>query len=280
LSTLGKILTVLVVVVSIAVAVLVSTEVVLRENWKGRYDEEHRLFQKALEQRDSAVQQRDKKYSEWMAHRAQLEQRINTLTSNVNDKTNTITLITEENKSQEKRLQELVEQIKGLNDSLAKEVAQRDAWRAERDAANKAKDELEVMYSETDARLRAALADLQNLKENLRATSERLAAAQSTLEYVRTQPGVQMPKDVPAVPTTQIKGLVKSADNEARVAEINLGTDDGVVEGMKFFVYNEAQSKYLATLKVTKVSSDSAAGELSVIRGDVRVNDHVTNRFE
>ena len=64
------------------------------------------------------------------------------------------------------------------------------------------------------------------------------------------------------------------------MAEITLGSDDGVVEGMKFFVYNEAQNKYLATLEITKVSSDSAAGELSVIRGDVKVNDHVTNRFE
>jgi len=280
LSTLGKILTVLVVVVSIAVAVLVSTEVVLRENWKARYDEQQRLFQKALEQRDLAIQQRDKKYSEWMAHRAQLEQRINTLTSTLNDKNNTITLVTEENKSQEKRLQELSVALTDLKETLAKEQAQRDTWRAERDAAVKAKHELEVMYSETDARLRDALADLQNLKENLRQTRERLAAAESTIEYLRTQPGVEMPKEVPAVPTTPIKGLVKSADNEARVAEITLGSDDGVVEGMKFFVYNEAQNKYLATLEITKVSSDSAAGELSVIRGDVKVNDHVTNRFE
>ena len=280
MSTLGKILTVLVVVVSIAVAVLVSTEVVLRENWKARYDEQQRLFQKALEQRDLAIQQRDKKYSEWMAHRAQLEQRINTLTSTLNDKNNTITLVTEENKSQEKRLQELSVALTDLKETLAKEQAQRDTWRAERDAAVKAKHELEVMYSETDARLRDALADLQNLKENLRQTRERLAAAESTIEYLRTQPGVEMPKEVPAVPTTPIKGLVKSADNEARVAEITLGSDDGVVEGMKFFVYNEAQNKYLATLEITKVSSDSAAGELSVIRGDVKVNDHVTNRFE
>jgi len=280
LSTLGKILTVLVVLVSIAVAVLVSSEVVLRENWKARYDAEHGLYQKALEQRDHAVQQRDKAYAGWEAHRAQLEQTINTLTSNVNDKTNTISLLTEENKSQEKRLQELIEQLTGLKDSLAKEVATRDEYRNERDEAVKAKHELETMYSQLDAKYRAALDDIQNLKENLRQAREELAAATSKLAHVATQPGVVIPKEVPAVPTQKIKGLITSADNEARVAEINLGSDDGVVRGMKFYVYNEDQSRYLATLLVTRVSNDSAAGELSVIRGDVRVNDHVTNRFE
>jgi len=280
LSTLGKILTVLVVLVSVAVAVLVASEVVLRENWKARYDEEHGLFQKALEQRDHAVQQRDKEYANWEAHRAQLEQKINTLTSGLNDKTNTISLLTEENNSQEKRLQELVEQLKGLKDSLAQEVATRDGYRNERDQAVKAKHELETMYAELDAKYRQAMDDIQNLRENLRQANEELAAVKSKLAYVLQQPGVEMPKEVPAVPDQRIKGLVTSADNEARVAEINLGSDDGVVKGMKFYVYNEGQSKYLATLEVTRVSNDSAAGELSVIRGDVKVNDHVTNRFE
>jgi myosin heavy subunit len=277
---LGKILTVLVVLVSIAVAVLVTSEIVLKKDWKAAYDEEHRLYDKALAQRDHAIQQRNKEYADWEAHRARLEQQINTLTSNVNDKTNTISLLTEENKSQEKRLQELIEQLKGLKESLAKEVATRDDYRNERDEAIKAKHELETMYAQLDAKYRAAVDDNQNLRENLRQAREEIAALSSKLAYVQQQPGVEMPREVPAVPTQQIKGLVTSADNEARVAEINLGTDDGVVKGMKFYVYNEDQSKYLATLQVTRVSNDSAAGELSVIRGDVKVNDHVTNRFE
>ena len=280
MSTLGKILTVLVVLVAIAVAVLVSSEVVLRENWKERYEEEHALFQKALKQRNSAMQQRDKEYADWEAHRAQLEQQINTLTNALNDKTNAVSILTQEKTNQEKRLQDLVTQITGLKESLAKQVATIDEYRNERDQATTAKHELETMYAELDAKYRAAVDDIQNLRENLRQAKEELAAAQSKLSYVSQQPGVQMPREVPAVPTQQIKGLVTSADNEARVAEVNLGSDDGVVKGMTFYVYNEDKSKYLATLEVTRVSNDSAAGELSVIRGDVKVNDHVTNRFE
>jgi len=280
LSTLGKILTVLVVLVSVAVAVLVSSEVVLRENWKARYEEEHRLFTKALEQRDEAIQQRDKTRADWEAERLRLEQRINALTTSLNEKEATNKVLMQENKSQEQRLQELVEQLKGLKESLAQEVAMRDKWRAERDAAMKAKDELETMYAQLDAKYRAALADLANAKENLRQTRERLAAAESRIAFYEQQPGIKIPKEVPAVPTQRLKGLVKSVDNEAQVAEITLGSDDGVVKGMKFYIYNPDKSKYLATLEITKVSKDSAAGKLSVVRGDVKVNDHVTNRFD
>lgn len=281
MSTLGKILTVLVVLVSIAVAVLVASEIVLREKWKDRYDEEVRITQKALEERDSAFQQRDKVKGDWDADRALKQQQIETLNNELALKNNTLTTVQTEKENQEKRLQELSEQLKGLNDTLAKEVAQRDAWRKERDDALKAKDDLFTMYSQLEAKYRTSLADLQNLRENLRQTAEQLAAAESRIEYIKQQvPDLKLPQEVPAVPTTKITGMITKADNEARVVEINLGEDDGVVKGMKFYVFNSDQNKYLATLLINMVSKKSAAGELSVIRGSVKVNDHVTNKFE
>jgi len=281
LSTLGKILTVLVVLVSIAVGVLVTTEVVLRENWRQRYEEEHRQYDKALQQRDQYMQQRDAVQGKWDADAALKQQQIETLNNELALIKNTNTTLRGENENQEKRLQELTTALEGLKVSLAKEVADRNAWRKERDDARKEKDDLLTMYTQLEAKYRAALADLSNSKENLLQTAERLAAAESRLEHIRvTYPDVKPPEEVPALPTAKVQGMVTKADNEARVAEINLGTDDGVVKGMKFLVYNKGENKYLATLLVNMVSNNSAAGELSVIRGTVKVNDHVTNRFE
>jgi hypothetical protein len=137
------------------------------------------------------------------------------------------------------------------------------------------------MYAETESRLRAVQADNANLKEGLRLAREQAAALESRLAYIdQNYPQVKLPPQVPAVPNRPVGGLVTKADNEAKVAEVNLGADDGVVKGMKFFVYNKAEMKYLATLTINMVSKQSAAGELSVIRGTVKANDHVTNRFE
>jgi len=281
LSTLGKILTVLVALVSVVVAVLVAREFVLSRDWKNAYDEEVKLFDRALQERDMAIDQRDTDRAERMAEKAGLEQKINTQEDEINLRINTIKILTTEKENQEKRLQELAEQYKGLNETAAKLMGEKDLWRKERDDATKKADQLTIMYSELEAKFRTAQADLANLKELLRQTQEAKASLESRLTWITTNhPEVKLPAQVPAVPTAKIDGLVTKADGEAKTATINVGSDRGVVKGMKFFVYNSTEMKYLATLTVNLVSANSAAGELSVIRGTVKANDHVTNRFE
>ena len=280
MSTLGKILTVLVVLVSMAVAVLISTEIVMRDNWKVTYEKERANFQKALEQRDEAFQQRDAKVAEFLANLAQKDQQINSLKTALATRESTIQTLTGEKENQEARLQELVEKVAGLEKALNQEIAMRQTWRSERDTAMKQKDDLEMAYTQLEAKYRAALADLQNAEENLRQTGERLTAAEGKIAWYEQQPGVKKAEQVQPVPTAKIHGMVTKADNEARVAEVNLGSDDGVVKGMTFYIFNKDQTKYLATLEINMVSNKGAAGQLTVVRGDVKVNDYVTNRFE
>ena len=280
MSTLGKILTVLVVVVSIAVAVLVSTEVVLRENWKARWEQERANFQEALRQRDEAIQQRDTKVSEYLATLAHKDQQINSLKTALATRESTIQTMTAERENQEKRLQELTQNLTNLQKDLQNEIAMRETWRKERDTAMKQKDDLEMAYSQLEARLRAREADLQNATENVRQLRERAASLEGKIAWYEQQPGVKKAEQVQPVPGEKLRGVITKADNEARVAEISLGSDDGVVKGMTFYIFNQDQTQYLATLEINMVSNERSAGQLTVIRGDVKVNDHVTNRFE
>ena len=281
MSTLGKILTVLVVLVSVAVAVLVTTQVFLSQNWKDLYEKEVGLFNQALQQRDNAFQQRDKTRGDWDADKAAKDQAINTLTDELNVRKGTITTLTTDKENQEKRLAELAETAKGLDTSLKSLVTEKDSWRKERDDAMKKAEDLMTMNSELDQQLRVARADLAALKETLRQATEEKAAVESKIAWVlQNYQDVKLPQQVPAVPSEKMKGIVTAADNEAKTATINLGADDGVVKGMKFLVYNAATDKYLATLTVGMVSKNSAAGDLTVIRGSVKANDNVTNRFE
>jgi hypothetical protein len=278
---LGKILTVLVVLVSVAVAVLVTTQVFLSQNWKDLYEKEVGLFNQALQQRDNAFQQRDKTRGDWDADKAAKDQAINTLTDELNVRKGTITTLTTDKENQEKRLAELAETAKGLDTSLKSLVTEKDSWRKERDDAMKKAEDLMTMNSELDQQLRVARADLAALKETLRQATEEKAAVESKIAWVlQNYQDVKLPQQVPAVPSEKMKGIVTAADNEAKTATINLGADDGVVKGMKFLVYNAATDKYLATLTVGMVSKNSAAGDLTVIRGSVKANDNVTNRFE
>lgn len=281
MSTLGKILTVLVVLVAVAVAVLVTTQVFLSQNWKDLYEKEVGLFNQALQQRDSAFQQRDKTRGDWDTDKAAKDQIINTLTDELNVRKGTITTLTTDKENQEKRLAELAETAKGLDTSLKSLVTEKDAWRKERDDAMKKAEDLMTMNTDQDTKLRTANSDLAACKEMLRQATEEKAAVESKIAWIlQNFHDVKLPQQVPAVPSEMIKGIVTAADNEAKTATINLGADNGVVKGMKFLVYNAAEGKYLATLTVGMVSKNSAAGDLTVIRGSVKANDNVTNRFE
>lgn len=281
MSTLGKILTVLVAVASIAVAVLVSREFVAREDWRAAYEGKAKQYDRALSQRDTAIEKAKQAKQQMGLTQANLQAKIDTLAGELALRNNTIAGLQEEKTNQDKRLQQLATSLEGLNKTTAELVAQRDAWRKERDDAMGKADTLTGMYAELEAKHKTALAQLQDLKEDLRQAREEKSAIESKLAWLnQNHPEVRFPEKVPAVPVRKLEGLVTNVDEAARVAEINLGSDDGVVSGMKFYVYDQGLRRYLATLTVSKVSSDSAAGELGVVRGKVETNSHVTNRFD
>jgi len=280
LSTLGKILTVLIVVVSIAVAVLVAREFALSDNWHARYQEEVKLFGKALEQRDSAIQQRDDAKRTADANKAVDQQQIETLADELALRNNTIASLREQIENQEKRLQELAEQYAGIKDSFAKLMQERDGWRLERDDARKEADTLRQMYTELEGKWRVLLAQFADSKETLRKADEKIKMLQGQVAYLVQKTGATLPPEAaPLPPSEKLEGIVTDVNLAAGVVQISLGSDDGVVKGMKFYVYDKTQNKYLATLTIDKVAHDTAAGQLGIIRGTVEKESHVTNRF-
>ncbi|HUU11768.1 MAG TPA: hypothetical protein VM431_14680 [Phycisphaerae bacterium] len=112
----------------------------------------------------------------------------------------------------------------------------------------------ECRIQELYHKLKAADAEIGNLKETLRQTPQEKAAVRTRRADDKT-------------------GYVTAVDTRAKTASINLGAEDGVAEGMEFMISNAAESLYMARLTIRKVSKKSAAGDLSLIRGSIKVND-------
>jgi len=281
LSTLGKVLTVLIVVVSIAVAVLVAREFALSDNWHARYQGQVRLFDKALEQRDSVIQQRDDAKRTADLDKAVLQQQILTLSDELVLRNNTIASLREQIENQEKRLQELATDLTGLRTNYENVVAMMNGYRQERDDARKEANTNLQMYTELEGKYRVLLAQFADSKENLRQSDEENKVLKGKIAWARQQYNITNwpPEAAPLPPSEKLEGIVTDVNLAAGVVQISLGSDDGVVKGMKFYVYDKARNKYLATLTIDKVSHDSAAGQLSIINGTVEKESHVTNRF-
>ena len=281
MSTLGKVLTVLIVVVSIAVAVLVAREFALSDNWHARYQEQVGLFDKALEQRDSVIQQRDDAKRTADLDKAVLQQQILTLSDELVLRNNTIASLREQIENQEKRLQELATDLTGLRTNYENVVAMMNGYRQERDDARKEANTNLQMYTELEGKYRVLLAQFADSKENLRQSDEENKVLKGKIAWARQQYNITNwpPEAAPLPPSEKLEGIVTDVNLAAGVVQISLGSDDGVVKGMKFYVYDKARNKYLATLTIDKVSHDSAAGQLSIINGTVEKESHVTNRF-
>ena len=281
MSTLGKILTVLIVVVSIAVAVLVAREFALSDNWHALYQEKERDFYRALGQRDSAYQQRDEVKRTADANKAVDQQQIDTLADELALRNNTITGLREQIENQEKRLQDLATDLTGLRTNYDNVVAMMNGYRQERDDAMKEANTLRQMYTELEGKWRVLLAQFADSKENLRQSDEQNKTLKGKIAWATQQYNIANwpPEAAPLPPSEKLEGIVTDVNLAAGVVQISLGSDDGVVKGMKFYVYDKAHDKYLATLTIDKVSHDSAAGQLSIIRGTVEKESHVTNRF-
>jgi hypothetical protein len=278
LSTLGKVLTVLIVLVAIPVAVLVSREFFLRENWKAEYNEMAALFNRALAQRDQAEQKAVEEHRLREADKATLQNTIDNLTSQRASLENQLTILREEKATLQK-------QVEGLNnsyDALSKKMdilmADLAAARGERDNEKRRADDLQRMYSELEIRYRETVARLAQATEMVLKLREEKAALEKQVAAA-TQAGYK-PPEVPLPPAEKLQGLVVAVDNEARFAEINLGSDDGVVAPMDFYIYDPRAGDFLAKLVIRKVGRDRATGDLTILRGKVEKGNHVTNRFD
>jgi len=137
------------------------------------------------------------------------------------------------------------------------------------------------MYTELEGKYRVLLAQFADSKENLRQSAEENKALKGKIAWATQQYNIANwpPEAAPLPPSEKLEGIVTDVNLAAGIVQISLGSDDGVVKGMKFYVYDKTQNKYLATLTIDKVSLDSAAGQLGIIRGTVEKESHVTNRF-
>jgi hypothetical protein len=279
LSTLGKILTVMVALVAIAVAVLVAREFVLTRNWEQAYEAQVKITNRVADERATVIRQRDDMKVARDTDRAKFEESIVGLNSKVTERDATINTLREENISQGKKLQELANTYEGFKKSFEFLVAEREGWLKQRDEAVKTADLFTKMYSELVVRYRTDQANIANLKDTLITNEKEIADLKGKITFIaQMNPAVRIPDKGPYPPVAPMNGLVTAVDNAAGMAEINLGSDSGVTPGTVFLIYREPGAKFLAELTIKKVGPKTAAGTLSVIQGTVEVKDHVQNK--
>lgn len=276
MSTLGKIVTVLIVLASVAVAVFTLSFVWSNQDWHGvamKQADANQKLVNSLESMKAALAARNDDVAR-IKLTATAEKRA--LEATVANLKSQMQAVQEENRSQATRQNELENTIKGLQKSLEQAQAEMQNWKTAYEQSDaKAGQLLDDNQSLTKRNqdMRRTLDDLRDKVRRLEQQNADLARRTTYLE--QTWPGGEVPtSEVAVLPTVDLTGRVLAVDNGMGVAEISLGSSDKVVEGTRFVVSRSGE--YVADVIVTKVDENRAVGRLETTQKNVQEGDNVT----
>ena len=276
MSTLTKLLIVLLTVASIFLCGVVVTYVAGADNYKEKYSRLSRSYQAAQTSKEDAQTQlndlkkrTDEEKLKHVADLGTLQRNFDALEADVTkleiERDTTLrkegkwTSITEgltaTNDKQRQLLENALEGQKQLNAELTKESAQlEDATAALIDKS--------AIIAQLQSKLRALVEDnttLQNAMDKYLRQYGKVFAQPASVTRVREAVRV-----APPVTDINLKGSLVSVNLKNQLAEISIGAADGVKEGMRFHATRD--SKFICDVVILAVEPEKAVGWLELLQ--------------
>ncbi len=291
MSTLTKILIVLLTVSSIFLCGIVVTWVANADSYKQKYDSQIARIGSLTEELGSLKKQLNRKIEEKSAQKAKLSNEIATLKvksselqtqlktveaekslllQKVNNWTSVVEAFSQTADNKELLLKDTLGELNRLKQQqiqLKKEINETTAFLEEKMViiASLQKDKRQLLEEKTD---------LQRKLDRLLLPTGRVAlpAAPVTTRRKRAKPAAPIQtKDI------NLLGLVTSVDLENSMAGISIGAADGVMKNMKFHVTRG--DEFICDIIITEVDTEEAVGVLDLVVQQPRVGDNAATNL-
>jgi TolA-binding protein len=294
LSTLTKTLIVLLTVFSIFLCGLVVTYVANVDNYKQKYDTLYNDFRAAKENEKDAQRQLREKIEETDRQKEQLNGEISSLTMMIGELEAKLDKFTRENAMLLQKVSSMASLVEAANQTAQQQTKLFED--AEKELAGVRAEQIKQRneLKETTDALIEKIAIVSTLQEKNKQMLEEKTELQTKLDQLLRQYGrviapptpvtprreIARPAPAPAMPVTKdigLKGLVTAVDLENSLAEISIGTADGVRNEMKFHVTRG--DKFICDILILDVDSDRAVGILELVQQPPRVGDSVSTNL-
>ena len=290
MSTLTKVLIVLLTVFSIFLCGIVVTYVANAQNQRERADTLDRRVRSAeASQRDALAdleeqkKQGEQQKAELMAQISQLEAASTELQAQLNN--------LEREKAQ--LVQQVTNMARTIETANATQTQQTQLFEnAQQEVARLQADQTRLgnRLAETDQTLLEKMSIIAQLEQKNRQLIEANQELEGRINRVVQQYGraAAPPQPVtarraiaePAPPVTQeigLDGRVTAVDIKNKLAQISIGTAAGVKQGMKFHVVRGQQ--FVCDILILNADPDKAAGTLELVQAEPQVGDMVTTNL-
>lgn len=292
MSTLTKILIVLLTLSSLFLCGIVVTYVATADNYKDKYDSLKTKF----DSQSRKLKDREKELNETLAKSQRLETKLNNRIASLKNDAKKLKAdlnsLEREKADLEQRVNSFIAATKGFYETNDKQRLLFENTFAE---LNKVKGEQikdRKVLEETTATLVEKMAIIDRLETDVKRLFEQKVGLQNELDgYLRAGGRVAVSpkpttrrkervKPVERVETRDISlnGLISEVDLKNSIASISIGRADGVKEGMIFYVTRG--DSFVCEILIIYVDNEEAVGELRRVQYQPQVSDTVsTNLF-
>ncbi|OQA03984.1 MAG: Chromosome partition protein Smc [Planctomycetes bacterium ADurb.Bin401] len=278
MSTLTKILIVLLSLLSVYLCSSVVIYVTTATNYKQAYESlqsEHTALQ---EKSTGFEQQLEEKRRELAQLSDKLDTEINNLKADRNKLEQELNNVRREKTDLDERVKTLAaaalkfeETVGGMRGDLANTRSELDQARAESIKLTKNLDEITASLEEKMAQLDAATAEKKRLLEEKAKLEQRIAGKAPAFEPVTsTVSGPATPAPTyDSASNVPLQGTITAIDGN--LATLSIGAADGVEKGMVFHVTQN--DNFICDIKITEVDAEVAAGTLQLVQQQPRIGD-------
>jgi uncharacterized phage infection (PIP) family protein YhgE len=293
LSTLTKVLIILLTVSSIFLCGIVVTYVANADNYKEKFDDLNSRYQAAKRNEDNAktqlnntIEEKDRDAEKLRETIASLEEQIIQL------KTNLATAVRNEEDAKRKVngwaaiVMDFSKTMENYERLLDDALTQRDLKEAELIKQDKE-------LKDTSAALMDNMAIVKQLQDETKRLLEEKTELQNKLDQYLQQFGKAIGEPIPVTPDKgavslaasakdiDLHGLITDVDLKNLLAEISIGTADGVKEGMRFHLTRD--EKFICDVVILDVWPERAVGWIELLQdqpqNQPQVNDKVSTNL-
>ena len=287
MSTLTKVLIVLLTVFAIFLCGIVVTYVANAENYRQKHGDVQTQLQAARAKENNAQQQLKQKTEEAELQKKQLDDQINALNIKLTELQAKLDEAEREKSLLLQRVNGWAAITKDFYQTTDKQGQLLKNTLAELDKLQEQQVKQNKQLEETTASVFEKMAIITTLEQN----NKRLLEEKKDLETKLNQFLRQYGKVIaPAAPVTQKKaaalpaeaatkdiglnGLIKAVDMKNSLAEISIGSADGVKQDMKFHVTRG--DKFICDILILDVDAEKAVGILDLVQDQPKVGDKVS----
>jgi len=293
LSTLTKVLIVLLTLASIFLCGIVVTYVANAVDYKEKYESQNSRYQSAIQRADNAEsnfnrlkEETDQANLGLNNRLAALEQRISSLNADLKKAQTERDLARRLKDGRDEEVAAFAKTVEVNNQLRATaetELKQTQAnliqEKAEHEQTTDALMTKMAIIEDQGAKLKQLLEEKTELQNRLNQTLQQYGKITAPAEPVTAMK--KPPRVAPPVKDIDLQGVITDVDLQERLAEVSIGTADGVKEGMRF--HTTRGDQFICDIVILDVLPEKATGWLELLEDGVqnqpKVNDKISTNL-